>query len=102
VSYPGWCTAFRQYPLELPNPTVTVCFNLVGALLAVTGGLAAPAIAGAIAVMGSSGAAAVLSVSVVATLCGSAGAGKWLVRVNCDSVCCLLCTDNVICRARRI
>lgn len=46
-----------------------------GALLAVTGGLAAPAIAGALLVMGSASAAAAISVGTMATLFGSAGAG---------------------------
>lgn len=46
-----------------------------GAVLALTGGLAAPAIAGAMLVMGSSAGAAAASVTVMATVFGSAGAG---------------------------
>jgi hypothetical protein len=46
-----------------------------GAVLAVTGGLAAPAIAGALVVMGSTSAAAMVSVGAMATIFGTAGAG---------------------------
>jgi hypothetical protein len=46
-----------------------------GALLAVTGGLAAPAIAGALVVMGTSTLAATVSVTTMAALFGGAGAG---------------------------
>lgn len=46
-----------------------------GAVLAVTGGLAAPAIAGALLIMGSSSAAALVSMGAMAGIFGSAGAG---------------------------
>ncbi len=46
-----------------------------GAALALTGGLAAPAIAGAFLIMGSSSVAAVASVTAVATIFGTTGAG---------------------------
>eukprot|EP01038_Epipyxis_sp_PR26KG_P014831 gene14831-19925_t len=46
-----------------------------GALLAVSGGLAAPAIAGALVVMGTTSAASLVSVGTMAALFGTAGAG---------------------------
>eukprot|EP01039_Chlorochromonas_danica_P008478 gene8478-9344_t len=46
-----------------------------GAVLAVTGGLAAPALAGALLVMGGTSAAAAVSVTTVAAIFGSTGAG---------------------------